>query len=212
MDSAKNSLYDVYCHFNSDGAWTLVQSYSFANKSLHQIKKPLSDDAPVSEEDLTWSGYRLREPRMRSIKDNSSFLQLTCDYEKHHDIEQSDYVQIPLEDIKKSSQDVDFLELSGYTSYTGIGGGRGKIGEHDLNHCKIKFHQDTNWPLHVHIKKTVPECKFNKLSHCYDISYNYFGDYYSRTGCGHGCVQNHYSTTQLWFGIRKGSTAQPPHV
>ena len=25
------SVYEVYCHFDSDGAWTLVQSYSFAN-------------------------------------------------------------------------------------------------------------------------------------------------------------------------------------
>ena len=70
MDSG-NSVHEVYCHFNSDAAWTLVQSYSFANRSLVQFQRHLKFNRPISENALTWSGYRLRKSRMRSIKDNS---------------------------------------------------------------------------------------------------------------------------------------------
>ena len=74
-----NGSYEVYCHFDSDHvAWTLVQSYSFENRSLVQFKKSLSKDIPISENALTWSGYRLSKPRMKSIKNNSIFLQFTC--------------------------------------------------------------------------------------------------------------------------------------
>ena len=207
-----NSVYEVYCHFDSNAAWTLVQSYSFANISLDQIKNPLSDNLPLGENDLTWSGYRLSKPRMKSIKDNSNFLQLTCDYEKKRDMERSDYVQIPLQDIKKNDQKVDFLEFSGHTSHISIDEGRGKIGKFDLTYCQILFHQGTYWPLHVYIMRTVSGCTFNSLS-CSGYTYEYFGSYFVSFGCikqVHHCIQNDKSTTQLWFGIRRGSTAQPP--
>ncbi len=116
VDSS-NSVYEVYCHFDPNAAWTLVQSYSFANRSLDQIKNPLSDNLPLSENDLTWSGYRLRKPRMKSIKDNSTFIQFTCDFEKNLAINKSDYVQIPLQDIqKRSAENVDVLQLNEGTS------------------------------------------------------------------------------------------------
>ncbi|CAB4043664.1 Dihydrolipoyllysine-residue acetyltransferase component 3 of pyruvate dehydrogenase complex, partial [Paramuricea clavata] len=68
VDSIVGLLYSVYCHFDSESAWTLVQSYSFANRSLGQFKKSLSNNRPISENALTWSGYRLSKARMESIK------------------------------------------------------------------------------------------------------------------------------------------------
>ena len=202
VDSS-NSLYEVYCHFDPNAAWTLVQSYSFANRSLDQIKNPLSNNLPLSENDPTWSGYRLSKSRMKSIKDNSNFLQFTCEYEKHRLITQSDYVQIPLQDIKKNDQNVDFLEFRGQTSDISIDGGRGRIGEFVLTHCQIWFHQRTNSPLHVHIRGTVSGCTFSSLS-CPSDTYDYFGRYSNSFDCikeVHHCIQNDNSTTQLWFGI-----------
>ncbi|CAB4007280.1 Hypothetical predicted protein [Paramuricea clavata] len=88
MDSEK-SMHEVYCHFQSDVAWTLVQSYSFANGSSNsefkQVRKSLCESHPLRENALTWSGYRFSKARMESIKNNSTFLQFTCDYEKHLD-------------------------------------------------------------------------------------------------------------------------------
>ena len=218
-----NSVYEVYCHFDSGIAWTLVQSYSFANRSLHQIKNSLSKNFPISENVLNWSGYRLSKPRMMSIKDNSSFVQFTCDYEKHHDLEQSDYVQIPLQDIKQAygteNQHVDVLELSGYSSDISVDQGRGKIGGYDLSYCQIWFDQRVflGGPLHVHIRVTsLAECMFNQLSSC-TSTHNYFGGYIGIyvDDCRkqvHRCMHHDNSTTQLWFGTGEGSTTQPPNV
>jgi hypothetical protein len=92
------SVYEVYCHFDSDGAWTLVQSYSFANGSKFEgFQNPISGNHPVSENALTWNGYRLSKDRMKYIQSNSVFLRFMCDYEKHHDMNKSDYLQIALE-------------------------------------------------------------------------------------------------------------------
>jgi hypothetical protein len=199
------TVYEAYCHFDPDGAWTLVQSYSFANRSLDQFKKALSEDRPISENALTWSGYRLSKARMESIKNNSTFLQFTCDYEKYLDIQKSDYVQIPLGNIKSwqgaSKKVQDVLKFNGLASYVTIGNGRGKIGEYDLSDCQIRLRQYTQEQLHVH---TIYGCTFNVLSCTYNYYYNHFGYYYySPSACVkkiHRCVQNANSTTQLWFG------------
>ncbi|CAB4024799.1 Sphingomyelinase phosphodiesterase D, partial [Paramuricea clavata] len=104
------------------------RSYSFENRSLDQFKKSLSENLPISENALTWNSYRLSKQRMESVKDNSTFLQFTCDYEKYLDIKKSDYVQIPLGDIKMSQGSekvvINVLELDGLTSYVTIGNGR----------------------------------------------------------------------------------------
>ncbi len=214
VDSS-NSLYEVYCHFDSDVAWTLVQSYSFANSSLDQFNKPLFDDAPVREDDLTWSGYRLSKSRMRSIKYNSNFLQLTCNYEKTRYITQSDYVEIPLLDIKKSGQNVDVLLFYGGTNHISVAVRYGKIGGYDLHHCQIWLNLEWNSPLHVHIEITSSaQCKFHGVN-CAGRDKNFFGGYFvtSVDDCRkqvHSCIQNDNSTTQLWFGIRKDNTAPAP--
>jgi hypothetical protein len=209
VDSIGGPLYEVFCHFDSDSAWTLVQSYSFANRSLDQFKKSLSNNLPISENALTWSGYRLGKARMESIKNNSSFLQFTCDYEKHIDLNQSDFVQFELQNLKTTfgGNNVDVLELSGCTSYVLVRNGRGKIGEYDLNYCKIKLCQFPDWPLHVVFENSnPPSCMFNAVS-CSGYTYEYFGSFhYSIDYCVkrvHRCIQNENSTTQLWFSTRK---------
>ena len=203
-DTVGGPLYEVYCHFDSDGAaWTLVQSYSFANRSLDQFKKFISNNLPMSENVLTWSGYRLSKPRMKSIKNNSTFLQFTCDYEKHLAIKKSDYVQLRLQDIN-----VDVLELRNDTSNVGaIRDVRGKIGKYDLDHCETQLRQNTDGPLHVSFKhrnliNDPTPCKFNE-SPC-SWNHEYFGSYLQIDACFnkvHSCVQNAHSTTQLWFGV-----------
>ncbi|CAB4041627.1 PREDICTED: uncharacterized protein LOC107347374 [Paramuricea clavata] len=176
-----------------------------------------AEDLPISENALTWNSYRLRKPRMESIKDNSTFLQFTCDYEKYHDIKKSDYVQIPLGNIKMweegSEKVVDVLDTNWYyhTSYVTIGSGRGKIGEYDLSDCQIKLYRDGNWPLHVNIYETIPTCTFNSWPYCSGSTHNYFSGYNLPPDCVrkvHRCAQNNNSTTQLWFGMGKDNAAQ----
>ena len=202
-----NSVYEVYCHFDSNAAWTLVQSYSFANKFLGQFKKPLYDDAPVSENDLTWNGYRLSKPRMKSIKDNSTFIQFTCDYEKNLAINKSDYVQIPLQKIKQSGENVDVLKFSEKADSISVEQGRGKIGGYDLTHCQISLFQKPNRPIRV----VFANVQTNENSACLHDLFNrahtrfkFFGYYHNiakEEKEFHRCATNDNSTTQLWFGI-----------
>ena len=211
MDSEK-TVYEVYCHFESEVAWTLVESYSFANRSLDQFKESLSEDRPISENALTWSGYRLSKARMESIKNSSNFLQFTCDYEKHIDLNQSDFVQLELQNLKTTvgGNIVDVLELNRFTSYVTIGKGRVKIGEYDLSDCQIRLHQRPQKQLYV---DNISGCTSNVLPCTHSYYYNLFSSYYSPSACVkkiHRCVQNANSTTQLWFGMSKASTTQPP--
>lgn len=197
-------VYEVYCHFDFDGAWTLVQSYIVVNGSQNttskQFRKALSKNFPVSESVLTWSGYRLRKSRMKSIRSTSHFLMFTNDYKKNRHINQSDYLRILFANIKGPNGNVtDVLELVGNTSYFTVGKGYGRIGKNDLGGCQIQLRQKNR--LHVNINSTVSSCKLSCCGHqqCFASS--------RRKRCmkkQHCCKQNDNSTTQLWFGNMQG--------
>ena len=204
-----NSVYDVFCHFHSGASWTLVQSYGFVNVSIESnFRKSLYESHPLNENSLTWSAYRLSKLRMKSIKDNSTFLQFTCDYEKIRDIEQSDYVQIPLQDIEMSSENVsDVLELDESTTYLTIREDRGKIGNDDLSKCQMWLHQSSRWSLLMGFtnESQTDDCIINHISNfsCHDNEYYFFSSDHLDSICIkklHRCVQHDNSTTQLWFG------------
>ncbi len=207
MDPGDNSVYEVYCHFDSDGAWTLIQSFSFANgsagTSFQQFRNPLSHSHPVGENDLAWSGYRLRKSRMQSIEDDAKFLRFTCDYIKTSNVEESDYLQILLTDLVKK-----FLELNGYSSNLPIE--RGKIGGMQLirnDQCLFNLFQylSTNMYASSYLFQCgiTPTPKSASAS-CHSQSrYSAFGNYDDDDACfeiAHRCVISSESTTQLWFG------------
>ena len=196
------SLYEVYCHFDSDGAWTLVQSFSLANGSadtkFKQFRKPISSDDPVSENNLVWSGYRLQKARMQSIKENSTLLRFTCDYMKTHKVEKSDYLQISFQHVMD-----DLFGLRG-NSATFIR--RGIVGGKKLkNNCQ--FYLAQHHTSNLYASGFLFSCGITPLpqsSSCNSQSYYYvFGYYDGANACfekAHRCVNNSGSTTQLWFG------------
>ena len=199
LDSV-NRPYEVYCHFDSDGAWTLVQSCSFANHTVENnvFGKSLSEDHPFSENALTWSGYRLSQTRMLFINQNSDRLRFTCGFEKEQDVNQTDYLQMLLDQLG-SNTDI----TTKYFNKIEISLSRGKINGTDLNGCQIKVGQRTGKGLRVHIESGdgalfVPE-KPN-AGHC--NSFRYFSNFLSKQCLlpTHRCTQNEKSTSQLWFG------------
>ena len=171
-----STVYEVYCHFDSNFSWTLVHSFSFANASSDQTKfrNPLFKSHPVSEDFLTWSGYRLSKPRMKSIQDNSTFLQFTCEYEKTRDVTKSDYVQIPFVDIQTLSKFVDVLELKEITDSLTVSEGRGQIGNDDLSQCRINLHQTIYYSLTMGfpLNYKLKDCNINL--HCPFRAYHLF--------------------------------------
>ena len=211
---SQNSEYKVHCHFDSDSAWTLVQSYSYenvkhdGNNDFPQLKRPLWEDKPVTHKNaVTWNAYRLNKSRMESIKNNSTFMQFTCNYKKHHGIEKSDYVQIYLQNITKSSgeKNVDVIKLNTGEVYTEqssatVGNVRGKIGNCDLSGYQIHLSQNVKKFLHVHFNSRKPPlCNLN-TRRTIDWNKEYFGSYIHEPE-GHSCIANQHSTTQLWFGV-----------
>ena len=202
------SLYEVYCHFDSDGSWTLVQSYTFENRSygakFREFQRPIYENHPVGENVLTWRGYRLSKARMKSIQSKSVLLRFTCDYEKHHDVNKSDYIQIPLD--VRHKQVIDVFQLA--NGRTSISTHQGKIGGIQSKGCTIWLSHYHGWPLHIHMSNVNTECKLSQLGKpsnipkCYSRHFfHYFGSYL--TYCfdkAHHCVQKDNSTSQLWFG------------
>ena len=204
--TANGLSYKVYCHFDSYGAWTLMQSYTFENGSAQakrqEFKLPIDENHSVSKNSPTWRGYRQGKPRMKSIEDNSAFMLFTCDYEKHQDFNKSDYLRIPLKEGNNSIVDI-FQLADGYTSISTY---EGKIGGIQLKDCTIWLNHYNGWPLHVHILKDKAGCKLPQLASENSIcklgyQFHYFGGYL--TNCfdkAHFCVQKNNSTSQLWFG------------
>ena len=120
-------VYEVYCHFDSDGAWTLVQSYSFANRAMKQFRRPLFDDLPLNEIALTWRGYRHSKARMSFIKRNSTLLLFTFDYEKHYNVSKSNFFEVPLKrSVNFKGDDLGIFSLK-KAKTTAISKRRGKI-------------------------------------------------------------------------------------
>ena len=203
---ANGLSYEVYCHFDSFGSWTLVQSYTYENGSSQakfpEFKSPIHESQPVSKNSPTWRGYRQGKPRMKSIEYNSAFLLFTCDYEKHHDFNKSDYLRIPFKAGNNNMVDI-FQLADGYTSILTY---EGKIGGIQLKDCTIWLSHYNGWPLHVHISNdktgcTLPQLASDNLTCQHGVHFHYFGGYL--TNCfdkAHICVQKNNSTSQLWFG------------
>ena len=192
------SLYKVYCHFDSDGAWTLVQSFSFANRAVanSDFKKPLSEDTPISQDAVpAWTSYRLSKARMKPINEISDHLRFTCDFENVYNVSQTDYLQMSLDELGLNKDITTHNPNKDMISY------RGKIDEKDLRECKIKLHQDGKG-LHVHIDNK-DACVFFPASKPAGCSHFHYFSYFEEEACSlstHRCTQYQHSTSQLWFG------------
>ena len=184
LDS-KNNVYTVYCHFDSDGAWTLVQSFSFANHTTGNSKynRQLTENHPVSENTLTWSGYRLGNATIESINQDSDAMMFTCDFEKVKNVTQTDYLQVNL--------NTDNQNVNKY---------HGKIDGKDLKGCNFTLEQKNNETFHVMMQNG--QCAFSPKQNPENCKRYYF-IYPFEMEClkqTHRCNMNQNSTSQIWLG------------
>ena len=195
-------IYEVYCYFDSFGAWTLVTSYSYENgtENSSKLKTPLSKNKPVSENYLAWIGYRLNKQRMKSIVKNSTLLLFTCDYEKTYDVNKSDHMELLIKDLV----DGDIIELSGPSRIAWVK--RLKVGGTTIGQCKSAVFQRSAQRKTLHGRSKLYRCRSdvdtndkNCLNN--DANFGIFGN----LGGGmcrdysHKCLQIG-STIQIWFG------------
>ncbi|CAB3983899.1 Hypothetical predicted protein [Paramuricea clavata] len=130
---------------------------------------------------------------MKSIKENSTLLRFICDHDKAHNVGESDYLQLSLNDFR-----ADVIELSYYS--TGVWIKRAKIGGIKLNsNCASYVYQDSATTLHGRMKLFECDFKPSTTSECSNHSgiVSLFGNY-KGTHClekTHVCLIKSESTT-----------------
>ena len=194
LDS-NNNTHTVYCHFDSDGAWTLVQSFSFANRDWTIYKRKLTEDHPISENAPTWNGYRLGKARMQSIDVYSDEIRFTCDSEKVTDAYETDYLQV---EVEGSLTKITGLNLENNKYH-------GKIKGTGLEGCAIEIEQQGNENFQIKLEKKVPAaenaCPIAQLPE--NCTKHYFIYRFKCKQPTHRCNMNQNSTSQIWFGKKK---------
>ena len=184
----------AYCDLSSEpgAAWTLVMSWSLANKDLPQIKsKAFTQDAPVNHNTPNWYSYRQTLARMRSVRSRSTYWRATCSFDQmRQKIDYRDY-------LRGKFSDFDIMTyVSGFgnclsVDYVNIRGNAAGSG------AKAEFWQTANtYFLHISIN-----------SHCSGFnphpgkvsSEDNFGYYYN-VNKNFRCTMGDASTTQWWFG------------
>ena len=180
----------VYCDFTSEpgSAWTLVMSWSLANKNLAAFRRdPLTENVPVNEKTPNWIAYRLPKPEMSFLKSHSTHWRATCSFEKVN-IDYRDY-------LRASFNEFDITTFLGHSickkvEYVNI---RGHVGYQ----ITVPFWQAKNAYL-VHTDSSLGRCLFDaKAGSVYQEDnfghYNYVSNKFR-------CTSDPTATTQYWFG------------
>ena len=134
--------YEVFCDFDNSSTmtWTLVQS----NQRDHKVEA-LSNDKPFNQDNISWNGYRLSNPRMKSIKDDSTMWRATCQY---HEQGFSDLVRgfnDKMDILTKMDGcfEVEYINVHGYS----------------CSNCTVYFQQSDNCTFHFSTLG-IKHCKF----------------------------------------------------
>ena len=183
--------FEVFCTFDSDMSWTLIQSYQLKNK--YKFRKAFFEDAPMNEDTPRWDEYRLSKSRMQSIQDDSNKFRMTCKYDTVG-IVYDDFLVAAKKDIDIMTYRTGACTLVDYIS----------IRTHDCALCKAYFYQDTSNPFHIDSSKTHTGCDFSATD-ANGCGTNGPGEdnfgLYDCTNPAHQCSSSENATTQTWLGL-----------
>ena len=183
----------MYCSFDDEIPWTLVQSfkYSIRNEHMDAIYK----DNPKNQNSPSWSDYRLSFSRMNGIhEDLNSKWRLTCNFNRDGPV-YTDYVRAthaaaPLLNSAISQylgcKTVEFIDIRS---------------KHSCTKCKVVIAHGKGGPLHIDSYYSSEWCstRFPETKACHGVGEDNFG-YYDCVNTEHRCSATEESTTQLWFG------------
>ena len=176
--------YEVFCDFddNSTMTWTLVQS----NQRDHKVKA-LRYDKPFNQNNISWNGYRLSNPRMKSIQKDSTMWRATCQYQEQSCSDLVRWFNYKMDILTKMDGcfEVEYIYVHGHSCFNCT------VYFQQSDHCT--FHFSTLW---------LKYCKFNQQM---QLQYHrhfaeYFGGCYYFNDTTHCCSQSPTATTQIWFG------------
>jgi len=193
FDADHDKQHVAYCDLSSEpgAAWTLVMSWSLANKDLPQFRKQaFMQDASVNHNTPNWYIYRQTLARMKSIRSQSTHWRATCSFDQmQQKIDYRDYLRGKFSDLDIMTYDangqcflVDYVNLRGHTA-TGT---------------TAQFWQRKNmYPIHIDSHKSNG-CTFKPLAGAVPSEDN-FG-YYESFNKNFRCTTGDDQTTQWWFG------------
>ncbi|XP_028403730.1 uncharacterized protein LOC114526345 [Dendronephthya gigantea] len=180
--------YTVRCSFDSNMAWTVVQSYEYSQRG--GFRKPIYEDDAKNEDIPSWKYYRLSKPRMESIhQDSNPKWRLTCNFNTDGFVA-TDYViathadvpLLPSNSVHDGCKIVESVNI------------RGK----SCSNCKVVVRHKQSWGIHLDSYDSYRVC-FNEFPGSRICGEDNFG-YYLCRNTEHRCSSTEGSTTQLWFG------------
>lgn len=184
-----NDTFQTYCDFDSEAgkAWTLIESFSLANKALYQ-NQPFYHNFTQNERNFNWSSFRLSNQTMVNIRDNSTHWRVTCNFPSG--LSFTDYARASLLDTdiltfvnQDQCKKYEFISVRGINCTNCLG----MLVQRDNQH----MHTDSYW-------SGLNRCQWNPGSGAVSHEDN-FG-FYDVINPQHKCTENPLSTTQWWLG------------
>lgn len=195
LNSTDKSLYQTFCDFTSEKGfvWTLVESFSLANKNDFKLKQ-FYKDYPVNQNSFSWDKFRLSKAIMSSALAHSTHVRATCNF-NIDGLKTTDYLRARMIDANvlllngEACKKFEYVNIRGY----------------DCHNCTVWFTQTESWHAHVdsYYTPNLP-CQFTEArngSVPIPAGEDNFG-FYETVNPLHRCSSTNKSTTQWWFGVQ----------
>ena len=184
----------MYCSFDDESPWTLVQSFKYSKKNEHKV--PIYQDNPKNQNFPSWSDYRLSFSRMNGIhEDSNSKWRLTCNFNRDGPV-YTDYVRTTHAAAPLLNSTISQYGECKTVEYI-------DIRTHSCTNCQVMVAHGTRgeWPLHIDSYYSTRRCSahFPESKACGSYGEDNFG-YYDCANAKHRCSATEESTTQVWFG------------
>lgn len=196
-----DQLYTVFCSFDDKMAWTLVQSFTYANSSSENHTSAVYLNKPQNEINPSWEDYRLSHPRMARIQqDSNAKWRLTCNFDQarpnYTDYVKASHEQFPLLNQSNKIADPSCSHTLGRTVELAV------IRGHRCSPCNIYTAYDEKNPLHIDSYYSSTNCNanFSESKPCANKKGEDNFGLYVCMNRQHACSSSNSSTTQLWFG------------
>ena len=140
FDQTTKALYEVYCDFNSsDGsAWTLIESFSLANKGDF-ANKDFQEDYPINQNAFAWYNFRLSLSRITTTALLSTHMRATCNFDMRG-LNYTDYLKAALNEINP----ITSLSFDQCHRYENI-----NIRGYSCSNCTANFYLSRRFHSHV---------------------------------------------------------------
>ena len=192
----QSAAFNVYCDMESESkyVWTLFQSFSLNHKKFLE-NKGFGVDFPVGVNltDIDWNYYRLPLSRMRYIKQKSTHLRVTCNFNEDG-LQYTDYARTILRNQPVFSTFMSSCKWYKYLNIRGI----------YCTSCTALTSQREGRPWFINSYSSKENgCDFNGKPGMGRNEHN-FGWYQDgKVNSNHRCSSSPSSTTEHWFGSKK---------